>query len=111
MPRAEDDRGRKETRRPPAHLPSADLTYREIVDRTNAIVLRWDPDGRIIFMNDFGQRLFGYLEVEDLGRFQRHMAASAVNARWQADMGVLIDPLTDPTTGFHRQLDEVFHLG
>jgi len=58
-----------------------------------------------------GERLFGYLEVEDLGRFQRHMAASAVNARWQADMGVLINPLTDPTTGFHRQLDEVFHLG
>jgi len=58
-----------------------------------------------------GDRLFGYLEVEDLGRFQRQMAASAVNARWQADMGVLIDPLTDPATGFHRQLDEVFHLG
>ena len=58
-----------------------------------------------------GERLFGYLEVEDLGRFQRHMAASTVNARWQADMGVLIDPLTDPATGFHRQLDEVFHLG
>ena len=68
MPRAEDDRGRKETRRPPAHLPSADLTYREIVDRTNAIVLRWDPDGRIIFMNDFGQRLFGYTQEELAGR-------------------------------------------
>ena len=24
-------------------------------------------------------------------------------------MGVLIDPLTDPATGFHQQLDEVFH--
>jgi L-rhamnose mutarotase len=57
-----------------------------------------------------GDRLFGYLEVEDLARFQRHMNDSAVNARWQADMGVLIDPLTDPETGFHRQLDEVFHL-
>jgi L-rhamnose mutarotase len=57
-----------------------------------------------------GDRLFGYLEVEDLVRFQRHMNDSAVNARWQADMGVLIDPLTDPETGFHRQLDEVFHL-
>ena len=57
-----------------------------------------------------GDRIFGYLEVEDLARFQRHMNASDVNARWQADMGVLIDPLTDPATGFHRQLDEVFHL-
>jgi len=57
-----------------------------------------------------GDRLFGYLEVADLGRFQQHMNASEVNDRWQADMGVLIDPLTDPATGFHRQLDEVFHL-
>ena len=33
-----------------------------------------------------------------------------VNDRWQADMAALIDPLTDPATGFHRRLDEVFHL-
>ena len=58
-----------------------------------------------------GDRLFGYLEVQDLARFQEHMNGSAVNARWQADMGSsLIDPLTDPETGFHRRLDEVFHL-
>ena len=57
-----------------------------------------------------GSDLFGYLEVEDLARFQSFLAASEVNARWQASMGVLIDPLTDPATGFHRQLPEVFHL-
>jgi len=57
-----------------------------------------------------GNDLFGYLEVEDLERFQRDMAASEVNARWQQDMASLIDPLTDPATGFHRRLDEVFHL-
>ena len=62
-----------------------------------------------IFLDE--DRLFGYLEVEDLARFQRYLAASEVNARWQAEMGAgLIDPLTDPATGFHRQLDEVFHL-
>ena len=57
-----------------------------------------------------GSDLFGYLEVEDFDRFQAFMAASEVNARWQAAMGVLIDPFTDPATGFHRQLHEVFHL-
>src|SRR5258707_14995103 len=41
-------------------LQSAERAYREIVNRTNAVVLRWDPQGRIVFMNDFGQRLFGY---------------------------------------------------
>ena len=61
-----------------------------------------------IFLN--GSDLFGYLEVDDLGRFQAYLAASEVNARWQASMGVLIDPRTDPVTGFHQQLPEVFHL-
>jgi L-rhamnose mutarotase len=58
-----------------------------------------------------GDDLFGYLEVDDLRKFQQYLADSEVNARWQAEMGAgLIDPLTDPATGFHRRLDEVFHL-
>ena len=38
------------------------------------------------------------------------MAGSDANARWQPEMGPLIDPLTDPATGFHRRMAEVFHL-
>jgi L-rhamnose mutarotase len=57
-----------------------------------------------------GDDLFGYLEVDDFDRFRATMDASPVNARWQADMGRLIDPLTDASTGFHQRLDEVFHL-
>ena len=57
-----------------------------------------------------GADLFGYLEVDDLAAFRATLAASVVNALWQAEMAGLIDPLTDPETGFHRRLDEVFHL-
>lgn len=57
-----------------------------------------------------GDVLFGYLEVDDFERFRRHLAESPVNLRWQAEMAGLIDPLTDPATGFHRRLEEVFHL-
>lgn len=61
-----------------------------------------------IFVRD--EDLFGYLEVEDFERFRAHMNASSVNARWQAEMAALIDPLVDPATGFHQRLEEVFHL-
>jgi L-rhamnose mutarotase len=61
-----------------------------------------------IFIRD--DDLFAYLEVDDFDAFRAAMAATAVNDRWQADMASLIDPLTDPATGFHRRLDEVFHL-
>jgi L-rhamnose mutarotase len=57
-----------------------------------------------------GDDLFGYLEVDELARFRETMATSPVNARWQAEMTGLIDPLTDPATGFHQRLEEVFHL-
>lgn len=57
-----------------------------------------------------GSDLFGYFEVDDFDRFQIAMRTSPVNARWQADMSGLIDPLTDPSTGFHERLEEVFHL-
>ena len=57
-----------------------------------------------------GEDLFGYLEVEDLAAFRATLAESDVNARWQTEMAGLIDPLTDSATGFHRRLDEVFHL-
>jgi diguanylate cyclase (GGDEF)-like protein/PAS domain S-box-containing protein len=55
-------------RRELVELRGAEAAYRAIVDRTNAIVLRWDPEGRIIFMNEFGQRLFGYGLDELVGR-------------------------------------------
>jgi L-rhamnose mutarotase len=58
-----------------------------------------------------GSDLFAYLVVDDFDAFRVTMAASPVNARWQAEMASLIDPLTDPATGFHQRLDEVFHLG
>jgi diguanylate cyclase (GGDEF)-like protein/PAS domain S-box-containing protein len=62
--RAEIERLRQEV----AGLRTAEATYREIVHRTNTIVLRWDPDGRILFLNEFGQRLFGYGIDELVGR-------------------------------------------
>lgn len=62
--RAEIERLRAEL----ARVRINEATYREIVDRTNSIVLRWDPAGRVIFLNDYGQRLFGFTNDELVGR-------------------------------------------
>jgi diguanylate cyclase (GGDEF)-like protein/PAS domain S-box-containing protein len=55
-------------RREIAQLRAAEASYRTIVDRTNSIVLRWDPEGRVLFLNDFGLRLFDYALDEVVGR-------------------------------------------
>jgi L-rhamnose mutarotase len=57
-----------------------------------------------------GIDLFAYLEVDDFASFRATMAAAEINDRWQVEMADLIDPLTDPATGFHQRLEEVFHL-
>jgi L-rhamnose mutarotase len=61
-----------------------------------------------IYLN--GRDLIGVLEVEDFDRFRKLMDEAPINAPWQADMASLIDPCTDPATGFHRRLEEIFHL-
>ena len=93
-------------------LPGAEAEYRrrhasvwpEMLDALKAAGAR----DYSIFL--YGQQLFAYLEVDDFARFRAHMAATEVNDRWQADMAELIDPLTDPATGFHQRLEEIFHL-
>jgi L-rhamnose mutarotase len=61
-----------------------------------------------IFMDS--NELFGYMEVESFPRFLSIMSQSAVNERWQAYMLDVLDPMIDPGTGFHRRMEEVFHL-
>lgn len=49
-------------------LGASERKYRELVMLANSIILRWTPDGKITFLNEFGQRFFGYAEEEILGR-------------------------------------------
>jgi PAS domain S-box-containing protein len=49
-------------------LADSERKYRELVELANSIILRWDASGRITFLNEFGQRFFGYSEAEVLGR-------------------------------------------
>ena len=64
-----------------------------------------------LFLDDDGL-LVGYVETEDFAAAQRAMAATDVNARWQAEMAEFFELSGNerPDTGL-RRLDEVFHLG
>ena len=93
-------------------LPGAEAEYRrrhaavwpEMLDALRAAGCR----NYSIYL--LGDDLVDVFEVDDFDRFRALMDAAPVNARWQADMASLIDPRTDPATGFHRRLEEVFRL-
>lgn len=51
-----------------AMLTEREAQYRDLVESANSVVMRWQPDGRIIFFNTFAQNFFGYTEEEIMGR-------------------------------------------
>jgi len=42
--------------------------YRELVESTNSIILRWNTTGTILFMNQYGLNLFGFTAEELFGK-------------------------------------------
>ena len=49
-------------------LTEREAQYRDLVESANSVIMRWQPDGRIIFFNTFALNFFGYAEEEILGR-------------------------------------------
>jgi len=63
-----------------------------------------------LFLRDDGL-LIGYVEAEDLGAAQKAMAATEVNARWQAEMtGFFLGTGRRPPDEAFQLLPEIFHL-
>ncbi len=86
-------------------LSESECKYRELVMLANSIILRWSRDGRITFLNEFGQRFFGYTEAEILGR---HVIGTIVpeSESTSRSLGQLMEEiLTDPQK-FERNINE-----
>ena len=95
-----------------ARLQTNERAYREIVNRTNAIVLRWDPQGRILFMNDFGQRLFGYSEEELVGRSVLDLIVPDTEETSGRDLVAMIhDILRHPESYEHNENENIARDG
>ncbi|GAA3445960.1 L-rhamnose mutarotase [Planomonospora venezuelensis] len=62
-----------------------------------------------LFLGEDGL-LVGYLETDDFGKAREGMAATEVNARWQAEMAPFFEDLDGRPDEGMRPLAEVFHL-
>ncbi|HIJ86817.1 MAG TPA: PAS domain S-box protein [Desulfuromonadales bacterium] len=43
-------------------------SYRELVEKANSIILKWDSNGRVIYLNAFAEHFFGYSRGEIIGQ-------------------------------------------
>lgn len=51
-----------------AALRRIEAKYRELVQNTNSIIIRFDPWGHITFLNPYARRFFGFARQEIIGR-------------------------------------------
>jgi PAS domain S-box-containing protein len=57
-----------ERRRAENQVAESERKYRELVEHANSIIMRWTSKGRITFLNEFGQKFFGYSADEIIGQ-------------------------------------------
>ena len=86
-------------------LRESEREYRELMTLANSIILRWTRDGRITFMNEFGQRFFGFSEDEIAGR---HVVGTIVpeNETTGRDLRPLMDEICAAPDKYERNVNE-----
>ena len=86
-------------------LQKSERDYRELVMLANSIIMRWSPDGQITFLNEFGQRFFGYTALEINGR---NVVGTIVPAKeiMGRDLRSLIEDIGMDPQNFERNINE-----
>ena len=86
-------------------LRKSERKYRELLEHANSIILHWTRDGRITFLNEFGQRFFGYSEAEIVGR---HVVGTIVpeSESTGRDLRPLMDRICADPVAFEQNVNE-----
>jgi two-component system, cell cycle sensor histidine kinase and response regulator CckA len=86
-------------------LKESERKYRELVENANSIILRFNRNGIITFLNEFGQKFFGYSEKEIIGR---HVVGSIVPEIESTgrDLKPLLDKICLNPDAFEQNINE-----
>ncbi|MFZ2397191.1 MAG: PAS domain S-box protein [Smithella sp.] len=93
---------RKEAER---SLQESERKYRELVEYANSIILHWTNDGKITFLNEFGQRFFGYSAEEIIGRHVIGTIVPTIDSVGH-DLIHLMDQICDDPIAFEKNINE-----
>jgi PAS domain S-box-containing protein len=86
-------------------LKESEQKYRELVENANSIILHWTRDGRITFLNEFGQRFFGYAAGEIIGRHVIGTIVPAIESDGR-DLSRLMEQILLDPVAFERNINE-----
>ena len=77
-------------------LRQSEKQYREVVESARSVVLRWSTEGSIIFINEYGEELFGYAREEIIGRHVVGTITPETESTSRDLSGLMDDILKDP---------------
>jgi PAS domain S-box-containing protein len=94
-----------ERKRAEDRLAESERKYRELVELANSIILRWTPEGRITFLNEFGQRFFGYTAEAIVGQHVLGTIVPHVESGGR-DLRRLMDEICAAPEAFQHSVNE-----
>jgi PAS domain S-box-containing protein len=47
---------------------ASEIKYRELVEKANSIILKWNSDGKLTYFNEFAEKFFGFTSDEIIGQ-------------------------------------------
>lgn len=91
-------------------LDESEQKYRELVESANSIILRWNAQGYVTFLNLFGQQFFGYSSEEIVGQ---HIIGTIVPVTDSAgrDLQNLMQEICLDTKTFEQNVNENMRRG
>jgi len=86
-------------------LTESERKYRELVENANSIILRWNSEGHITLLNEFGQRFFGYPAEEIIGRHVLDTIVPATESSGRDLQQLMVQICADPKA-FEQNINE-----
>ncbi len=86
-------------------VAESEQKYRELVELANSIILRWNSEGQITFLNEFGQQYFGYSVEEIFGRPVIGTIVPTIDITGQ-DLQALMDQIRLDPDSFEKNVNE-----
>ncbi len=94
-----------------ARLTESEKKYRELVEHANSIILHWNADGIIKFINEYGLQFFSYSAEELIGRHVVGTIVPPVDSNGR-DLRQMIKEICDNPKAFEQNINEnVRHNG
>jgi diguanylate cyclase (GGDEF)-like protein/PAS domain S-box-containing protein len=95
-----------ERREMEAALRASEKNYRDLVHSVNSIILRWDAAGKIVFMNPYGLKFFGYDAEELIGANVVGKIVPESESISQRDLGELMEAIRNDPDRFRNNENE-----